>query len=142
MKCLGDSTRVHIVSSVKRSILSSTKRGATRSPISKRLFGSRALAVGITLGMLLAGLTLSPSMRPLTHGGSVNAADESIGTFATDCTTPKNSWNLGETACAVATNAPADRRISWVAPDGNTAQTSNSSSAGTFSDSYHIPTGS
>ena len=145
MKCLGDGTRVPIVSSVKRTILSAARRPATRIPISKRLFGSSGLAIGIALAMLLAGVTLSPSMHLLTHGGSVNAADESISTFDnTNCTTPKSSWNLDGTACAVATNAPSDRRIAWVAPDGNTAQVSNSSSGdlgGTFSDSYHIPTG-
>jgi hypothetical protein len=118
MKYLDKGTRVHIVSRVKRLALSSTKRMVTGIQISRKLFRSRALAVVVVLGVLLAGLALSPSMRGMhTRGGSVAAFNESISTFASnDCTTAKTAWDLGQTACAVATGAPDDRRIAWVAP--------------------------
>ena len=54
---------------------------------------------------------------------------ESIATYEYPaCTVPKNSFNLGETVCAVITGAPlpvdgrAARRIGWVSPYGSLAQ--------------------
>jgi len=92
--------------------------------------------------MVLAFLLLPSIPLSVTSGVSVAAFDESISTFASsDCATPKTVWNLGQTACAVATGAPDDRRIAWVAPNGAIAQVSPSFS-GTASDSYAIPTGS
>src|ERR1044072_390172 len=52
-------------------------------------------------------------------------ASESIGTFASDCETPKTIFNLGDTVCAVATGSllgsvtdgvPVQRRFQWVSP--------------------------
>ena len=137
MKCLGDGTSVRIVRSIKRSILSSIKRPATRIPISKRLFRSNALSVSVALSVLLVAVALSASL--LARGGSVAAFTESIGTFQSDnCTTPKTSWNLGQSACAVAIGASDDRRIAWVAPNGAIAQFS-STFTGTGTDTYAIP---
>jgi uncharacterized repeat protein (TIGR01451 family) len=142
MRRLGDCTSVRIANTVKRSIFSSAKRSARRIPISKRLFRSSVLPVSIALSVLLVGLTVSPSIRgTFTRGGSVTAFDESIDTFQSDYTTPKDSWNLGQTAFAEATGALEDRRIVWVAPDGAIAQESEFFS-GTKRDSYAIPTGS
>jgi len=51
-----------------------------------------------------------------------------IETFASDCTTPKTDFDLGETVCAKITGAPlgevdrAARRIGWVSPYGSLAQ--------------------
>ena len=145
MKCLGDCRRVHIVNSVQRLLSlssSSAKRPATKIQISKRLFRSRALPVVIALGVLLAGLTLSPSMRGMfTRSGSVAAATESISTFTSDCTTPSSAFNLGDTVCAVATGAPFpnQRRFQWVTPDGSVAQ-QNPINSDPASDTFTIPT--
>jgi hypothetical protein len=38
---------------------------------------------------------------------------ESIATYAADCLTPKTSFNLGDTVCAVVTGAPSGRRFQW-----------------------------
>ncbi|MEK6302812.1 MAG: HYR domain-containing protein [Acidobacteriota bacterium] len=88
-------------------------------------------------------MTLSPTMRGMfTRGGSATADTESISTFASsDCATPKTTWNLGETACAVATGTqfPNQRRFQWVTPDGTVAQQSPISSD-PASDTYAIPT--
>lgn len=100
-----------------------------------------ASLIGIAFSVLLVVLTLAPSVL-VRRGGSVTAFTESIATFAnTDCATPKSSWNLGETACAVATGTPNDRRIQWVAPDGTVAQLTNFFS-GTATDHYTLKTGS
>ena len=47
-------------------------------------------------------------------------AEESIATFAEDCTTPKTDFNFGETVCAVVTNARlgANERLVWGHTDG------------------------
>ncbi len=46
------------------------------------------------------------------------ALDESIATYAADCTTPKTDFYLGETVCAKADGVTAtDRFINWISPD-------------------------
>lgn len=127
MKRLGYGTSVHILSNVKRSIFSSAKRPATGIPISKRLLRSNALPVSIAVGVLLVGLILSPSMRGMfTRGGSVAAFTESISIFESDCTTPPTltDFTWGDTVCAKVTGAPFpdQRRLVWVAPNGEIAQ--------------------
>ena len=53
---------------------------------------------------------------------------ESIATYDSTCATPKDSFNLGETVCAIVTGAPVgnsdrrERRIAWVSPYGSLAQ--------------------
>lgn len=51
---------------------------------------------------------------------------ESISTFASNCTTPKTFFNLGDTVCAVATSTllgpPVQRRFEWVTPGGEVFQ--------------------
>jgi uncharacterized repeat protein (TIGR01451 family) len=55
-------------------------------------------------------------------------AAETIETFASDCTTPKTDFDLGQTVCAKITGAPlgsggrAAVRIGWVSPYGSLAQ--------------------
>jgi uncharacterized repeat protein (TIGR01451 family) len=138
MKYLGDSTRVHIPSSFKRSNQSSTKDSKSNIPVSRRLFGFRGLSAGIGLSVMLVAVALSASL--LTRGGSVRASSEGIGTFQSDdCTTPKNTWTLGQQACAVVTGTIVERRITWIAPDGSIAQVSPSFT-GTGSDKYTIAT--
>jgi uncharacterized repeat protein (TIGR01451 family) len=130
-----------LLSSLTRSISSSTRSPNARA-VSNKPSRFSALSVSIALSMLLAAMALSPSAPSmLTGSGSVTAFDETIGTFAADFTTPKSSWNLGETANAKATGSPEDRRVEWVAPDGSVARVSGFYS-GTLSDSYAIQTGS
>ena len=54
-------------------------------------------------------------------------ADESIETFASDCVTPQNVFNLGDTVCARISNAPlrdpALRQFSWSGTKGFVRQT-------------------
>lgn len=69
---------------------------------------------------------------------------ESISTFAADCTTPKNVFNLGETVCAQVTAAPLRvagplRRFNWSDPDGNVQQTLDVTTADQ-SNLFTIPT--
>lgn len=55
-------------------------------------------------------------------------APETVVTFASDCTTPKTDFDLGETVCAQISGAPlgspdrAAARIGWVSPYGSLAQ--------------------
>jgi uncharacterized repeat protein (TIGR01451 family) len=98
--------------------------------------GLLRLVLFVALSLLgLSGSVFSRHLR-------VSAFAEEINTFsAADCTTPQTSWDLGQTACAVANDAPADSRIAWVAPDGTVAQITDFF-AGTLSDSFTLPTGS
>jgi len=53
---------------------------------------------------------------------------ESIDTFAANCTTPKDVFNLGDTVCVKVTDAPLRasaplRRINWSGPAGDVEQT-------------------
>jgi uncharacterized repeat protein (TIGR01451 family) len=78
---------------------------------------------------------LSPLLMP-------QAAGESIATFASDCTTPKTSFVLGETVCIQVVGAPfgseVQRRISWVGPDGVILRLSDITD-NPQSDSFEIP---
>ena len=94
----------------------------------------------ILIVFFVASGLVSPSRDAFFPGARVDAFSESISTFASDCTTPKAAWNLGQTACAAATGAPDDRRIVWVAPNGLIAQI-GAAFTGTANDSYNIPTG-
>src|SRR5262249_22446631 len=49
---------------------------------------------------------------------------ETVSTFASDCTTPRTVFQLGDTVCAKVSNAAADLGtiwLQWVAPDGTVA---------------------
>jgi uncharacterized repeat protein (TIGR01451 family) len=67
-------------------------------------------------------MPLAPVMRPVTPLPP-QAATPAIATFASDCTTPKSSWNLGETVCVQVSGIPLSaaftlRRIELVSPSG------------------------
>ncbi|MBC7910262.1 MAG: DUF11 domain-containing protein, partial [Pyrinomonadaceae bacterium] len=70
---------------------------------------------------------------------------ETIDTFEADCETPENVYVLGETVCAVSTNAPPpsfgfrQRRFQWVTPNGTVVQQTEITT-NPQSDSYTIPT--
>ncbi len=60
---------------------------------------------------------------PMLFAPQISGA-EAVETFENDCVTPENLYVLGETVCAVATNAPPpfmgvrQRRFQWIAPSG------------------------
>jgi uncharacterized repeat protein (TIGR01451 family) len=72
-------------------------------------------------------------------------AGETLNTYASDCVTPKSSFNLGETVCAKVTGAPlgvggaAAQRLTWVAHNGSVTQASNVTSS-TQTSTYLLPT--
>ena len=90
-------------------------------------FGLRLILFGVITALTVSSLSLLPDNR-LSHGAQVSAATEAINTFAPGCTTPDENFNLGETVCAVATDAVLpilgrrQRRIQWVTPDGVVVQ--------------------
>jgi len=52
---------------------------------------------------------------------TVNSGGVGVATYATDCTTPKTTFTLGDTVCAKATGAAQfNRRFAWVDPAGLT----------------------
>lgn len=81
----------------------------------------------------------------VVSGGLVSAATEAVTTTQADYTTPKTTWNLGETAHARIDDAPLPttqpflRRVVWIAPDGSLAQI-NPVTANPGTDDYSIPT--
>jgi len=100
---------------------------------------SPRLVAGLVVAFLLSSL-LMPANGIFSRGTRASAFDETIATFqSSDCTTPKAEWNLGQTACAVATDAVGDKRIAWVAPDGTVADLTDFFS-GTTSDTYTFET--
>lgn len=104
-------------------------------------FKSSRLIVDLVAAFFLFSF-FAQSRVSFSRGIQDNAPAEAVGIFSdADCTTPKSSWNLGETACAVVKGALEDRRIAWIAPDGTIAQVSDYLS-GTARDSYKFLTGS
>src|SRR5215470_20177337 len=85
---------------------------------------SGKLAPGRPAGALPPGRAL-PS-GPVTGPAPMFQSNESIATFAPGCTTPKSSFNLGDSVCAVETGAPSFfvplRFFLWVAPDNTVFQ--------------------
>src|SRR5215472_11725288 len=111
-----DSRRIKLLLSRNNGTVSATKRLEAGVPIGKRLSRFNSLLTGLTLGALLLAVSFSTSL--VAPGGLVTAFTEAIGTFQSDCATPKTSWNLGESVCAGVTGASGPRRIVWVAPSG------------------------
>ena len=77
----------------------------------------------IALGAFYLPRTASSHLRKSPPRPAVNAApvQETIATFAADCTTPKSSFFLGETVCAqtdnVDLNFPGGRWVHWLRQD-------------------------
>jgi uncharacterized repeat protein (TIGR01451 family) len=90
--------------------------------LSKRLYRGPNVSIARALAIMIILFALA--QPPFTAAPS----DESIDTFAPNCTTLKDAFNLGDTVCAVATGAPLpvngfrQRRFEWVAPDGSVAR--------------------
>jgi uncharacterized repeat protein (TIGR01451 family) len=131
MKCFNVVCIQHSLRRIKELIL---KNDHLHSNLSAKSFSFTISAVTIFLLIL----PLATSFNDLFTGfGSSAASAESIATFASnDCTTPKTAWDLGQTACAVATGTTGKRRIVWVAPDGVIADQSTPFNSGTGSDNY------
>lgn len=85
----------------------------------KRLVVSLS-GLGVLLVLLIVLLASAAWLPRLSASAAQNP--ESIATLAADCLTPKTIFNLGDTVCAVASDAllgpPVQRRFSWVAPNG------------------------
>ncbi|HWC76094.1 MAG TPA: DUF11 domain-containing protein, partial [Blastocatellia bacterium] len=113
------------------SVRPARKTAQLSAPSKQRLrAGARLgnLRIAALLSGVIAVLTLPDLITcfnvPMAGETAVHAFAESIETFADDCVTPKNSWDLGETACTQVTGAIGDRRIIWIAPDGQIADIS------------------
>ncbi len=140
MKCLNSLDGIQLFlrghMSSRASALIHPKR--TTTTLINRLPRFRGLLASIVLGVLLASL-LGPSSI-FQRRTSVSAFAEIISTVQSDdCSTPKSEWDLGQTACARVTGAGGERRIVWVAPDGEVADVSNGF-IGTGTDSYALVT--
>ena len=104
----------------------SSRRSKRFITLSNR-FGLRLILFGVITALTVSSLSILPDNR-LSHGAQVSAASEAINTFAPGCTTPDVNFNLGETVCAVATDAVLpisgrrQRRIQWVTPDNVVVQ--------------------
>jgi len=56
------------------------------------------------------------------------SSPEILATYDSDCTTPKTSFQIGDTVCAKATDVPVSstaRNLTWGAPDGTIVHQSN-----------------
>jgi uncharacterized repeat protein (TIGR01451 family) len=139
MKYLNNSTSIRPYRRSMRSSSSSKKHPKGRNITSFSIISwSRRLSVGIALSALLGGSLLSSQI--FERGRSVAAFAETIGTFqSNDCSTPKSDWDLGQTACAGVAGAGGERRIVWVAPDGNVADVSDAFT-GASTDTYTLLT--
>ncbi len=90
---------------------------------------------------LIPKLTAASSIFSLPQA----VTPEAIDTYEADCATPENVYVLGETVCAVSTNAPPpffgfrQRRFQWVAPNGLVVQQTEITT-NPQSNSYTIPT--
>jgi uncharacterized repeat protein (TIGR01451 family) len=107
-------------------------------------YGPRLILFATAAAFFLSSLSGLPD-QGFSRGARVSASSESISTFRADCSTPAASFNLGETACAVAVGAQLpisgrrQRRFQWVAPDGSVVQQADVTSS-PQSDSFVIPT--
>ncbi len=76
--------------------------------------------------MAIASFSVSSASSKILNGGAPSAlavqplpSMESVTIFASDCTTPKTDFNLGDTICVKVTGAPAGgRSINFVGPFG------------------------
>src|ERR1043165_158811 len=75
----------------------------------------------------------------------VPLSPEGISTVASDCTTPKTDFNLGDTVCAKASGVQPSLfpwHVSWTDPEGNIRQLDNASTDDTTTYTYVIPSSS
>jgi uncharacterized repeat protein (TIGR01451 family) len=107
----------------------SLRRLLTRRP---RL-SARLAALGLCLGIAVAG-GAAAFVLPAS-----SAAEETVQTFAADCTTAQTIFELGDTVCAKVTGATANqRRFLWADPVPLGVQVTGIT-AGTQTDSFAIP---
>jgi uncharacterized repeat protein (TIGR01451 family) len=101
---------------------------------------SVVIVASLLMTTFLLFQAFSPFSHPLVGSATVNAAAESINTFAANCTTPQTTWTLGGTVCASASGLPlgGQRRFMWVAPDGTVPQVATVNSD-PDTDSYTLP---
>src|SRR5262245_5585511 len=94
----------------------------------RELIGAMSLRSAALAAFAIAAVMYVAAPAIISYRDNVvSAFEETICTFeSSNCTTPKNSWNLGETACAVAAGTVGDRSIEWVAPNGAVARVGTS----------------
>ena len=103
----------------------------------ERLFNSSPVGGSSVSPLLtkLRGTTSFPLLLPQA------APPETIATYASDCTTPKTTFVLGETVCAVTTGvpieSPAVRSVAWSNPESYVVQKNDLSSSP--NDSFELP---
>src|SRR5881628_3891379 len=102
MKRRNNTTCVRTLTNAPKGATFLMKYTDAKNRIVKRLPIFSTYFIGIALSLLLVSLTLAPSML-VRSGGSVTAFSESIATYLSNCSTSQTSFNLGDTACAVAT---------------------------------------
>ena len=87
--------------------------------------------------------SLAPADSSIVGNPPLFTVETGVGlaTYATDCTTPKTTFTLGDTVCAKVTGSDPqfNRRIGWVDPAGLT-RTFSSIIADPQSDSFTLPT--
>jgi uncharacterized repeat protein (TIGR01451 family) len=108
-------------------------RGGDESRLRRGRYAALAVVVAALATLLAANLN-----------GPARANDEIVQTFASDCVTPRTTFYLGDTVCAVVSGAVVDseavyRRLQWASPDiteGQRVDISRESQVDTF----QIPT--
>jgi uncharacterized repeat protein (TIGR01451 family) len=118
-----------------KSLATSSGRSLNKLGLQSAVFAASLL---ITTFLFLPNLSSFGNL--LTGNSTVNAAVESIDTFAANCTTPQSTWTLGGTVCAKGSGLPlgGERRFIWVAPDGTVPQVATVN-ADPDTDSYTLP---
>lgn len=87
------------------SVRSSSLTSAPVTPSGKAPAASQVSAILSSSATIHAGSLLAPVPTP---------TPETIATFASDCTTPRTNFILGETVCAITNNVPeTDRFVNW-----------------------------
>lgn len=128
--------KTHNIYKLSKKILATSNRRA----LNRSSLWSAVFAASLLTAIFLFLPNISPFKNLLSGNGTVNAAAESINTFAANCTTPQSSWALGGTVCAKASGLPlgGERRFMWVAPDGTVPQVATVDSD-PDTDSYTLP---
>src|SRR5687767_9685879 len=83
----------------------------------------RVIVLCFSLALIGTFYSVSRSARA---SSTLKSAEESIGTYDSDCVTPKTVFYLGDTVCAKAADFPffpesGYRRLQWAAPNGHVA---------------------
>lgn len=114
-------------------------RGAAGSSFRR----ARLLALAVVVAALAAMFSAPGGRLAARLGLAASAADETVQTFASDCVTPRTVFYLGDTVCALVSNAQVDsaavyRRLQWGAPDVTEGQRTDIYKESQY-ELFHIP---